>query len=97
MPTYISLFQFTQKGMENIRESPSRLDNVRKAVEATGGRYIAFYLTMGRYDGALITEAPDDETVARTLLMVGALGNVHTETLRAFTEDEYRRLVGGLP
>jgi uncharacterized protein with GYD domain len=97
MPTYITLIQFTQKGMESIRESPSRLDNVRRAVEAAGGRYIAFYMTMGRYDGALISEAPDDATVARTLLMVGALGNVRTETLRAFTEDEFRQLVGGLP
>jgi uncharacterized protein with GYD domain len=83
--------------MENIRESPSRLDMVRKAIEGTGGRYIGFYLTMGRYDAVLVSEAPDAETVGRVLMMIGALGNVQTETLYAFNEDEYRRLIGSLP
>lgn len=52
---------------------------------------------MGRYDAVLISEFPDDETGAKFTLGIGALGNVHTETLKAFTEPEYRKIIAGLP
>lgn len=97
MPTYVTLFQFTQQGIQNIKESPARLDTARASIEAAGGKIVGYYLTMGQYDGVIITEGPDDETVARILLASGALGNVRTETLRAFPEDEYRQLIASLP
>ncbi len=56
-----------------------------------------FYLTLGEYDAAVVIDAPDDETVAKASLAIGSLGNVRIETLRAFTEDEYRRMIGTLP
>jgi len=52
---------------------------------------------MGRYDTVFIVEAPDDETVAKAVMALASLGNVSTETLRAFTEDEYRKIVAALP
>jgi uncharacterized protein with GYD domain len=56
----------------------------------------AFYLTTGRYDNVTISEAPDDMAAAKVALSVGSAGNVSTETLRAFTEDEYRQIVASL-
>jgi uncharacterized protein with GYD domain len=97
MPTYITLINFTEQGMQNIKESPARYQAGKEAVEAAGGKYLGFYLTMGRYDAILIAEGPDDATVAQMLLMIAAQGNVRTETLRAFPEDEYREIVARLP
>jgi uncharacterized protein with GYD domain len=97
MPTYITLFQWTQKGIENIKDSPKRLDRAKEAVKAAGGKMQAFYLTMGQYDGVTISEAPSDEVFAKTMLALASVGSIKTQTLRAFTEEEYRKLVGSLP
>jgi uncharacterized protein with GYD domain len=58
---------------------------------------IAWYLTMGRYDFVLITEAPDAKAAATLLLATGAQGNVSTETLHALTEGEFKEVVSALP
>ena len=97
MPHYITLFRFTQKGIENIKQGPSRLDAGKRAIEASGGKLKGYYLTLGRYDGMIISELPNDEAVAKLALTTGSLGNVRSETLRAFTEDEYRKLIASLP
>jgi len=97
MPTYISLLHFTQQGIEKIKDGPARLDAARKAYEAMGARMKEFYLVTGRYDAVVVSEAPNDETVAKLSLALGARGNVRTETLRAFTEAEYRTIIGALP
>jgi uncharacterized protein with GYD domain len=96
MPTYITLVNYTQKGIENIKESPARLDKVKGAIRATGGEFKAFYLTMGRYDMVVISEAPNDETYAATMLAIGAAGAVRSETLKAFTEEEYRNIIAAM-
>ncbi|MBI1941911.1 MAG: GYD domain-containing protein [Acidobacteria bacterium] len=96
MPTYVTLAHWTQQGVEKVKDSPARLDAARKAFKALGADLKGFYLTMGRYDFVLITEAPNDETAAKAALAVASQGNVRTETLRAFTEDEYRKLLGSL-
>jgi uncharacterized protein with GYD domain len=62
-----------------------------------GAELKAFYLVMGQYDAVVISEAPNDETVGKLVLMIGAQGNIRTETLRAFTEDEYRKMITALP
>jgi uncharacterized protein with GYD domain len=97
MPTYISLVRWTQKGIENIKESPSRLDAAKKAFQTAGGKLKEFYLVTGQYDMVVVAEFPDDETQAKATLATGSLGNVRTETLRAFTEDEYRKIIADLP
>ncbi|MFC1562110.1 GYD domain-containing protein [candidate division KSB1 bacterium] len=97
MPTYITLLSYTQKGIENIKDAPSRLDNAKKVFHEMGAKIKAFYLVMGQYDAVVIAESPDDETIARVALTTSSRGDIHTETLRAFTEEEYRRIVDKLP
>lgn len=97
MPTYITLARWTQQGMATIKDSPARLDAAKQTARAMGGEIKAFYLVMGRYDFIGVSEAPDDEAAARFALGVGAPGNVRTETLRAFTEAEYRKILASLP
>jgi len=96
MATYIVLFNYTQKGVENIKESPARIDATKKAFKATGAEMKYWFLTMGRYDGVVIAEAPNDEVVAKLALAIGSLGNVRTETMRAFGEDEFRKLIADM-
>jgi len=96
MPTYLSLMRWTKEGVEKVKDSPARLDAGRKAVEAVGGKVIGFYMLMGQYDMAIIIEAPDDATLARISLALSGKGATRSETLRAFTEDEYRKILSGL-
>jgi uncharacterized protein with GYD domain len=97
MPTYITLIRWTEKGIENVKESPNRLDAAKKAFQAAGAELKQFYLVQGRYDIVIVSEASDDETVAKLALAIGSKGAIRTETLRAFTEDEYRRIIAALP
>ena len=97
MPTYISLANYTQQGISNMKESPARLEAAKQAMAAAGIELKAFYLTLGRYDSVVIAEAPDAQTAAKVILALGMQGNVRTETLRAFTEDEYREIIAALP
>jgi uncharacterized protein with GYD domain len=96
MATYISLIKMTSQGITNIKDGPARLDAGRETLRRFGSDLQAFYLTMGRYDIVTISEAPDDMAAAKVALAVGSAGNVSTETLRAFTEDEYRQIVAAL-
>ncbi|MGA3088142.1 MAG: GYD domain-containing protein [Terriglobales bacterium] len=96
MPHFVSLIRYTQQGMSKIKDSPSRLDAAKKAAEAEGGRIHSWYLTMGQYDAVLISEFPSDEACAKFTLSAGALGNISTETLKAFSEAEYRKIVGSI-
>ena len=97
MPTYITLVNYTQKGIENIKESPARLEKVKAAMKAAGGELKAFYLTMGHYDIVVVSEAPNDEAYAATMLAIGSAGAVRSETLKAFTEDEYKKIIAAIP
>ncbi len=97
MAKFISLVKYQTKGIENIKESPNRLDAVKQLCESMGARVESFYLTMGRYDIIIIIEAPDLETAAKILLTTTSKGAVSTETLPAFPEDEYRKIISDLP
>jgi uncharacterized protein with GYD domain len=97
MATYITLINWTQKGIENVKESPDRLDAAKQAFRAAGAELKEFYLVTGRYDVVIVAEAPNAETVAKLALAIGSQGAIRTETLRAFTEDEYRKIVAALP
>jgi uncharacterized protein with GYD domain len=96
MPTYVTLLKWTAQGLQNVKQSPSRLDAARKAFEAAGMQMKDFYMVTGQYDMVIIAEAPDDVSLAKAILTVGSQGNVTSETCRAFTEEEYRQIVGGL-
>ena len=97
MSTYLILFRFTQQGIQNIKDSPARVQQAKVAFEAVGARVKQFYGLMGRYDTAFIAEAPDDETIIKATATVAARGFVSTETLRAFTEEEFNKLISELP
>jgi uncharacterized protein with GYD domain len=97
MPHDVTLLRYTQQGAAKIKESPARLDAAKKAAEAAKGKIHSWYLTMGKYDAVLLSEFPDDEAAARFMLSTGALGNVTTQTLKAFTEAEYRKILASLP
>ena len=97
MPTYIQLLRFTQQGVQKIKESPTRLDAAKKLYKSMGCEMKAFYLVMGQYDAVVVTEAPNDETASKLALAIGAQGNVRTESLRAYTEGEYKKLIAALP
>ena len=97
MATFIMLHRYTQKGIENIKQSPARLDTVKKAFKAMGAELKQVYLVAGQYDLVTISEAPNFETIAKCALDLGSKGNVTTETLCAHTEDEYRKIIGALP
>ncbi len=96
MPTYIMLLNWTEQGISKIKASPRRLDAGRKEFKQAGCQLKDVFLTMGPYDLVCTVEAPDGETAAKAILSLGAAGNVRTLTLPAFTEDEYRKIVGSL-
>lgn len=87
------LVKWTEQGIRNIKESPQRLDVFKKAVEAAGGKVTGFYLTMGRYDLVVIVEFPSDQAATTVILRTASLGQVHTETLKAFPEEQYRDII----
>jgi uncharacterized protein with GYD domain len=65
MATYVTLAKWTDQGIRNVKEAPKRVEAVESAVKAAGGRLKDLYLVMGEYDLVVITEAPNDETIAR--------------------------------
>ncbi|HEY1857865.1 GYD domain-containing protein [Acidocella sp.] len=93
MTTYIMLATWTEQGIRNAKESPHRLDKMRQLLKDMGGDFKHFFLTMGEYDMAAIYEAPDDAVAARFNLQMGMLGNIRTETLKAFPEPAYREIM----
>jgi uncharacterized protein with GYD domain len=97
MPLYIGLYKLTDQGIKNIKEAPERAKQGFKAFEEMGGKVLGFYLTMGEYDYVSIGEAPSDEAIATFVLALGALGNVRTTTLKAFTTEEFAEIVKKLP
>lgn len=97
MATYLGLFKFTQKGAESLKESPGRIDAARELAKSLGGDLKEVYLAMGQFDLAAFIEAPNDEVVAKVLLATAQRGTVSTQTIRLFSEAEYRKLVAELP
>jgi uncharacterized protein with GYD domain len=97
MAKYISLMKYTQTGIENVKESPSRLDAFKKLCKSMGAKVEESYLTMGQYDLIVIVDAPNPEAIAKIILATASRGSISTETLQAFTEEEYRKIMAALP
>lgn len=97
MASFVSLLRFTEQGILNIKDAPARLDYAKKAFQVFGAELKEFFLVMGTYDAIAIFEAPDDETATKLSMAISSQGNVRIETLRAFTQDEYRRIISALP
>jgi uncharacterized protein with GYD domain len=96
MPTYIAMLKWTSQGLQEIKQSPLRLDAAQKGFEALGVRMKDFYMVTGVHDMIAILEAPDDAALAKAILLAGSQGRVTSETCRAFTETEYRQIISGL-
>jgi uncharacterized protein with GYD domain len=96
MTTYILMINWTEQGIRQVRESPKRLDAAKKSLEAMGGSFKDFYLTMGEFDMVAVCEAPDDAVFARFVMTLGTSGSVRTRTMKAFPESAYRELIATL-
>jgi uncharacterized protein with GYD domain len=72
------------------------MDTAKKAATAMGGKILDVYLTMGRYDGVVISDFPDDATYAKFMLTVASSGFMSTETLKALSEPEFRKILNSL-
>jgi uncharacterized protein with GYD domain len=96
MATYLVFINWTDQGIRSVKDSPKRLDGARKTIKEMGGELKTFYMTQGKYDAVLIIEMPNDEKLASFVLKIGTAGNVRTTTLRAYSEDDYRKIIGGL-
>ncbi len=96
MPSYVMLARFTDQGITNVQDSVDRGERFRQAVQAAGGRGEARYWTPGADDVVSAVEFPDEAAAMATLLATGMLGNVRTETLRAFSADDMRRILAKL-
>lgn len=96
MGKFIQLLNWTDQGIKTVKDSPKRLDAAREAAEKMGCTIHKFYMTTGACDMVVIADAPDDETMARFTLMLGMAGNVRSTTLKAYSEDSYRKIIGSL-
>ena len=93
MARYVSLIRFTDQGIRNIKDTVKRGDAAAAEAEKGGTKIIEEFWTMGAYDVVLLVDAPDDETMTAFMLKVGSLGNVKTETMRAFGREEMEKIL----
>ncbi len=93
MPTYVTLFKWTEQGIKTIKDAPARIDASKKLVESMGGKILGLYVTMGDYDIVAVTEGPNDEAASAIALSIALKGNARTTTMRAFTESEFAQVV----
>ena len=93
MNTYIVLITLTEQGIRNIAQSTHRSEAFRQAAEEAGTTVRQLYWTLGNYDGMLVVEAPDDDTVTALLVGLCAQGNVRTQSLRAFERVEFEAVL----
>jgi uncharacterized protein with GYD domain len=92
MASYVVLFNWTEQGIKNYKDSPSRVEAARQGWAGADIQIKEIYWTLGAHDLVGIVEAPNDETLTRALLSLGAQGNVRTTTLRAFSAEEFAKL-----
>ena len=88
MPNYVILVNWTDQGIKNVKDSVRRAEGFETAIEKAGGKSIGLYYTVGKHDVVAIVEAPNDEAIASVLYRTGSIGNVRTETLKAFSMSE---------
>jgi len=88
MARYVSLIQFTEQGIRNIKDTIKRGDAAIAEAEKMGMKIIEEFWTMGAYDVVVMVDAPDDETMSAFMLRIGAVGNVKSHTMRAFRRQE---------
>lgn len=93
MATFITNIKFTQQGIKDIDHSTKRAAIFKNEAKKLGAKVKEIYWTLGDHDGLLILEAPDEATATAVILHLGAMGNVHTSTCRAYTAAEMEKIV----
>jgi uncharacterized protein with GYD domain len=93
MPTYVTLVKWTEQGAKGARDTVKRAREFRSDVERRGGKVQSLHWTQGEYDIVTVVEFPDEQTAMAQLLAIGSLGNIRTETLRAFSESEMETII----
>jgi uncharacterized protein with GYD domain len=93
MATYVTLLQFTDQGIRNVKDTTKRFEAAKELVKKAGVTFKDVYWTVGQYDSVAILEAPNEEAITSALLSVGSLGNVRTQALRAFSAEEIGRIL----
>ena len=96
MAHYVVLAKFTDQGIRAVKETPKRAKAFREIAQGMGVKIRDIFWTLGRYDVVLTMEAPGDEVVASLMFKVGSLGNLTSQTLRAFNEAEIEGVVSKL-
>ena len=96
MATFITTIKFTEKGVKAIGETMKRADAFKAAAKKMGVKVSEIYWTLGAFDGAIVFDAPDDETASAALLQLGTSGNVQTTTVRAFNAAEMGKILAKL-
>jgi uncharacterized protein with GYD domain len=94
MPTYILLSSLTAQGVQTLKSNPDRLREVNRDVEELGARVVHQWATLGPYDFVNVVEAPDNATIAKVSVALGARGSAKLQTLSALTIDEFLTAVG---
>ncbi len=94
MPAYIALIDWTDQGVRAFKDTVDRYEAAQSAFESLGVRFTDVWWTLGAHDIVATVEAPDDETLAAALLSLAGQGNIRTTTLRAFTREEMRTVIG---
>jgi uncharacterized protein with GYD domain len=97
MASYLVLGNYTQQGMQMIRAAPARIDTAREVMDKVGAKLVAWFFTLGRYDFVILVEAPSPDVIAKLMLAIGSHGNIRTETLQAFNQQEFHQIVTDLP
>lgn len=90
---YVGLVNWTDQGIRDYKDTRQRAEAFGKLIQGLGGRLVDVYWTQGPFDIVVILDLPDDESATAAMLKVGALGNVRTTTMRAFSSDEMARIV----
>jgi uncharacterized protein with GYD domain len=94
MATYVMLVHFTDQGIKSVKDTVTRAEAFKQLAKKHGATAKELFWTLGAYDVVTIVEAPDDATITALGLSVGSLGNVRTQTLRAFSETEMKSIIG---
>ena len=92
MQTYISLIKLTGTGREEIHKSLKRGELVSEIMARNGVTRRDYFLTLGSYDFIMIFEAETAAGMAQTLVEIGRLGAIVTETMTAFGPEDYTKI-----
>jgi uncharacterized protein with GYD domain len=93
MAMYVSLLQFTDQGVRNVKDTSKRSESATAEAEKMGVKITNIFWTMGAYDVVVLLDAPNDETVSAFSLKMGSLGNVKSQTMRAFRVEEMESIL----